>query len=94
MVSCRSVLPGMSAHESQFAIARSFRIPFQEMLDLGRLAVFVSAENADIEIEARDTRSCPDRRRKRRSAVRARRRCARRRSVCSDKDDKRRLGKA
>ena len=45
--------PGMAADESQFAIARAFRIPFQKMLDLGRLAVFVSAENADIEIVAR-----------------------------------------
>src|SRR5207248_3652586 len=29
------------------------RIPFQEMLHLGRLPVFVSAENTDIEIKAR-----------------------------------------
>ncbi len=44
---------GMTAHERQFALLRSLRIPLQEMLDFGRLAVFVGAEDADIEIEPR-----------------------------------------
>ena len=45
--------PGMTADERQLAVAGSLRIPFQEMLDLRRLAVLVSAEDADIEIVAR-----------------------------------------
>src|SRR6266404_3692170 len=43
----------MTADESKFAIGRAFRVPLQVMFGLGGLAVFVSAENADIEIEAR-----------------------------------------
>ena len=43
----------MTADQSKFAIARAFRVPFQEMLGLGWLAIFVSAENADIEIVSR-----------------------------------------
>src|SRR5437016_5526439 len=43
----------MAAHESQLAVLGPVRIPFQEMLDLRRLAILVSAEDADIEIEAR-----------------------------------------
>ena len=44
---------GMAADESEFAIARTFGVPFQKMLGLGRLSIFVGAEDADIEIEAR-----------------------------------------
>ena len=43
----------MTADESEFAIAWSARTEFQVVIDLRRLAVFVSAENADIEIESR-----------------------------------------
>src|SRR5436190_16645511 len=43
----------MAAYETQFVIGRAFAVPLQEMLDLGRLAVFVSAKDANIEIETR-----------------------------------------
>src|SRR6266567_9442915 len=46
-------LSGMTANERELAILRPIRIPFQEVLDLRRLAVFVGAEDTDIEIEAR-----------------------------------------
>ena len=44
---------GAPAHECELAIARSARIPFQEIVDPGWLAVFVDTKDADIEIEAR-----------------------------------------
>src|SRR5439155_11459709 len=40
-----------AAYEGQLAVARSARIPFQEILDLRRLTVFVNAKDANIEIE-------------------------------------------
>ena len=43
---------GMAADEGQLAVLGTVRIPFQEMFHLGRLSVFVSAEDANIEIEA------------------------------------------
>ena len=42
-----------AAHERQLAIARSARIPFEKVFDLGRLPVLINTEEADIEIEAR-----------------------------------------
>src|SRR5205814_3196678 len=46
-------LSRMSTHEDQLTILWPVRIPFQEMLDLGRLSVFVRAKNADIQIVTR-----------------------------------------
>src|ERR1022692_1034080 len=43
----------MPTYKSKFARAWAFRVPFQEVLDLGRLSIFIDAEDADIEIEAR-----------------------------------------
>ena len=42
-----------AAHEGQFAITRPIRVPLQEMLDLRRLAVFINAKKANIQIVAR-----------------------------------------
>src|SRR5437879_13868773 len=43
----------MTADESEFAIGRPVRTEFQIIVDLCRLAVFVGAKDADIEIESR-----------------------------------------
>ena len=43
----------MTADKRQLAIARAARTEFQIIVDLRRLAIFVSAKDADIEIEAR-----------------------------------------
>src|SRR5207248_9466630 len=43
----------MTADESEFAIGRTFRIPFRKRLGPGGLAILVGAKDADIEIETR-----------------------------------------
>src|SRR5260370_31427782 len=44
---------GTPAHECELAVAWSARVPFQEIVDPDRLAVFVNTKNAHIEIKAR-----------------------------------------
>src|SRR4051812_736310 len=41
----------MTANERQLVVGWAFAVPLQVMLDLRRLAVFVSAEDADVEVE-------------------------------------------
>ena len=49
----RSVVPGMAGDEDQLSVLGARLAPFQIMLDLGRFAVFVDAEEADVQIVAR-----------------------------------------
>ena len=42
--------PRTSTYESQFAVVWSARIKFQKIVDLGRPAVFINTEEADIQI--------------------------------------------
>src|SRR5260370_32466019 len=44
---------GAPAHECQLAVVWSARVPFQEIVDPGWLAVFVDTKDTDIEIKAR-----------------------------------------
>ena len=43
----------MSTDKGQFAVGRTFAVPLKVMLGMRGLPVFVGAEDADIEIEAR-----------------------------------------
>ncbi len=43
---------GMAGDEDQLAVARALGTPLQVVLDLGRLAVLVDAEEADVEVVA------------------------------------------
>ena len=43
--------PGMAGDEDQLVFLRARRAPLEVMLDFGRLAVFINAEQADVQIE-------------------------------------------
>jgi hypothetical protein len=43
--------PRTSANKGQFAVARALRIPFEVIVDLDRLSIFVNAKDADIQVE-------------------------------------------
>ena len=49
----RSVRPGWPATKTSSSSLRAVRAPLQVVLDLGRLAVLVDAEEADVEVVAR-----------------------------------------
>ena len=46
-------LARMAGNEHQLAVARAGEAPFQVVFDLGRLAVLVDAEEADVEVVSR-----------------------------------------
>ena len=85
---------GIAGHEDQLVVGRRRPRSISDMLDLGRLVVFVDAEEADIEIVARILEVVGVAAEEGDLPAPARRPAARRCISCSDRGDTRRRGRA